>query len=111
MKSKTVVFIEDRDGSREVDLGPVEGLVEAVEKNWREGKFSYPEDWFVVLRESNPDQLRHLAAHLLSLANENARLYHSAFTKKHVELVQDLHKLRDLAKVQGLELWPEMDDE
>jgi hypothetical protein len=91
-------------GTTHTDITIVEAFVEALQAGKQDSSFEYE-----IVKNLDQMQLRFLVHHLAATAREYRRLIDFSFTKPHLDLVKQLHDLREIAKKQGVDLWPELE--
>jgi hypothetical protein len=98
----TYIIKRINDKEEIIDLTPVETYESLLYTNSPE--------LFGLANSMTKSQLLHLVSLLTQETNRLNRLFNYSFTKKHLELVQQMHEFKRLAKEQNLELWPELGD-
>lgn len=111
MKTTTVIIQTTPDGQEHrTDLTPVcdymERLAGRMEANqyFTDGKHQHE-----VLRTLTETQLLHLASQLTHEVERYAKLWASSFTKEHIQLVEQMQSMREIASKAGMDLWPQLE--
>lgn len=103
----TVLVKRDATGETVVDCGPVEEYERLLLETIESGK-PHMVELFELENAMEREQLRQLASSLTSLVEHYARLWKYSFTHEHTEMVEQMRALKQKAKEQGVELWPEL---
>ncbi len=104
----TVAIRRDARGETIIDLSPVERYAALLERACAEGSTPPQEELFRLLDSMDREQLRHLVPVLAAVAANYARLWRHAFTPAFAESLKEMRDIREIAKAQGEDLWPEL---
>lgn len=110
-KSRSFLLKTDENGkTTALDLMPVETFIAQLEQRCKDRKwFTDSDAQHKALKSMNEEQLRYVASMLAHKAEYNARMWDSCFTREFYDFLKQTFDLKDMAKAQGVDLWPEMD--
>lgn len=99
----SIITITDENGSRVIDMAPVDELVRRVSS--RQDRDTPRE--LELLRELGRDQLQYAMIELMGLLRREQGLTQFLYTAKGQEHIADVTELKQAAVDAGFELWPE----
>lgn len=104
----STIQITDENGTRTVNMAPVESYDRGLEDDITARRFFCNPRRTDALKGMSQEQLMHLATILTSKVELYARLYDSSFGSEHIELVSKMRGLREAAGAIGEDLWPSL---